>query len=36
MPNPNRSRKMTDAMRNRRSRAREMKKYVRAQQIEQA
>ena len=27
---------MTDAMRNRRSRAREMKKYVRAQKIEQA
>ena len=36
MPNPNRSRKMTDAMRNRRSRAREMKKYLRLQKIEQA
>ena len=36
MPNPNRSRKMTDAMRNRRSRAREMKKYLRLQKKEQA
>ena len=36
MPNPNRSRKMTDSMRNRRSRAREMKKYLRLQKKEQA
>jgi hypothetical protein len=31
MPNPNRSKKMTDAMRNKRSRTREMKKYLRLQ-----
>ena len=35
MPNPNRTKKMTDAMRNRRSRTREMKKYVIVKKIEQ-